>query len=104
MLDNANPTVLNVSELPARRERRQRKDQPEKGSILDRLYGKQSWERNPYYTLAYSDADLDDTSENEPIDEQEIYGELIKSQTSFILLSKQLQSSVSEFLRLHRSC
>ncbi|KUJ24107.1 uncharacterized protein LY89DRAFT_692911 [Mollisia scopiformis] len=72
MLDNENPTILSVSELPTRRDRRQRKDQPKKDSIRDKLYGTPDWEMNPYYTLAYSDADSDDTN-LEPIDEQEIY-------------------------------
>lgn len=84
MLDNANPTILSVSELPTRRQRRQRKDQPKKGGIADRLFGKPSWKLDPYYTLAYSDADSDD-SNIEPIDEQEIYGEFVRSRTPFIL-------------------
>ncbi|KAF8865381.1 hypothetical protein BDZ45DRAFT_444413 [Acephala macrosclerotiorum] len=72
MLDNANPTILSLSELPTRRQRRQRKEQPNKGGIRDMFYGKPEWEMDPYYTLDYSDADSDGSA-IEPIDEQEIY-------------------------------
>lgn len=90
MLDNANPTVLSVSELPARRERRQRKAQPKKGSIKEQLLGKKPWEMDPYYTLAYTDADSDD-SDIEPIDEQEIYGKFVQLRTPFIFYNADLK-------------
>lgn len=73
MLDNANPTVLSVSELPTRRQRRQRKEHIVPGGIEEMFFGKPNYELNPYYTLEYSDADSED-SNIEPIDEQEIYG------------------------------
>lgn len=92
MLDNANPTILSVSELPTRRQRRQRKEQPKKGGIRDMFYGKPEWEMDPYYTLEYSDADSDDSA-IEPIDEQEIYGQFIQYWTSFILRFSNLPMS-----------
>lgn len=73
MLENANPTILSVSELPSRRQKRQRKAHPTPGGIEEMFFGKPNYELNPYYTLDYSDADSED-SNAEPIDEQEIYG------------------------------
>lgn len=75
-LDNENPTILSVSELPSRRQRRQRKQQyAVPGGIEEMFFSKPNYEMNPYYTLEYSDADSED-SNIEPIDEQEIYGKL----------------------------
>jgi hypothetical protein len=76
MLDNANPTILSVSDLPTRRQRRQRKEYAIPGGIEEMFFSKPTYEMNPYYTLEYSDADSED-SNIEPIDEQEIYGKSI---------------------------
>jgi hypothetical protein len=74
-LDNANPTIVNPSELPSYRERRKIKDESQKKhGIRQLLMGKSSYAIDPFYLSDYSDTDSDD-SNVEPIDEQEIYGE-----------------------------
>jgi hypothetical protein len=74
-LDNANPTIVNTSEIPSYRERRQIKDASQKKhGIRELLMGKSSYAIDPFYLSDYSDTDSDD-SNVEPIDEQEIYGE-----------------------------
>lgn len=73
-LDNANPTVLNVSELPSHRQRRRVKnDGVKKQGIREILLAKPSYALDPYYMSDFSDTDSDDSTV-EPIDEQEIYG------------------------------
>lgn len=64
-LDNANPTIINVSELPSRR--RQNKDADEAHSGRPREWDAEfecCWDQG------YESSD----QEPEPIDEQEIYG------------------------------
>lgn len=74
-LENANPTILSVSELPSRRQHRQRRnDEPKKQGIREMLLAKPSYSLDPYYMSDYSDTDSDDSAV-EPIDEREIYGE-----------------------------
>jgi hypothetical protein len=74
-LDNANPTIVNPSELPSYRERRKIKDESQqKHGIRQLLMGKSSYAIDPFYLSDYSDTDSDDSGV-EPIDEQEIYGE-----------------------------
>ncbi|RFU28354.1 hypothetical protein B7463_g7977, partial [Scytalidium lignicola] len=71
-LDNANPTVLSVTELTSRRRRSsQRPPSPSKGGIEDLLMPIQSYSIDPFYKSDFSDTDSD--SGEEPIDEQEIY-------------------------------
>ncbi|EPE36033.1 Fe-S cluster assembly (FSCA) [Glarea lozoyensis ATCC 20868] len=72
-LDNANPTIVNPSELPSYRERRKIKDESrQKQGIRQLFMGKSSYAIDPFYLSDYSDTDSDD-SNVEPIDEQEIY-------------------------------
>lgn len=73
-LENANPTILSVSELPSHRQRRQEKiDGSKKHGIKAILLAKPSYSLDPYYMSDFSDSDSDD-SVAEPIDEREIYG------------------------------
>jgi hypothetical protein len=75
-LDNANPTILSVSELPSHRQRRrQKEDSSNKHGIHDLLMGKPSYALDPFYMSDFSDTDSDDSSV-EPIDVHEIYGKL----------------------------
>lgn len=70
-LDNANPTILDVSELPSHRSHRKPRDRSQKNGIRAMAYARPRMD--PF--------DLSDTSDDsdgstvEPIDEQEIYGE-----------------------------
>jgi len=72
-LDNANPTVLSISELPTHRQRRKNKEQVSKEHVIrDLLMAKPSYAMDPFYMSDFSDTDSDDSTV-EPIDEQEIY-------------------------------
>jgi hypothetical protein len=73
-LDNANPTILSVSELPSHRAKRNRGQNQKKDSIQALLSALPSYAMDPFYLSELSDTDSDD-SIVEPIDEQEIYGE-----------------------------
>ena len=76
-LDNANPTILSASDLASHRQRR--KDaykSPKELGIKDELMAKPSYALDPFYLSDFSDSDSDDSTV-EPIDEQEIYGELL---------------------------
>ena len=78
-LDNANPTILSVSELPSHRQRRRQKTERQtKQGIREILLAKPSYAMDPYYLSDFSDTDSDDSSV-EPIDEQEIYGSSLVS-------------------------
>jgi hypothetical protein len=79
-LDNANPTILNDSELSAHRQRRKNKgvSTTKERGIRELLMAKPSYATiDPFYMSEVSDTDSDDSSV-EPIDEQEIYGEFIE--------------------------
>ena len=73
-LDNANPTIISVSELPSHRRRQKSKQDGNKGGIEELLMAKPSYAMDPFYMSDFSDTDSDDST-IEPIDEQEIYGE-----------------------------
>ncbi len=76
--DNANPTILSVSELPAHRQRRKNKEDSSKEHVVrELLMAKPSYAMDPFYMSDFSDTDSDDSTV-EPIDEQEIYGEFAK--------------------------
>ncbi|KAK6613582.1 hypothetical protein H4I95_01926 [Botrytis cinerea] len=71
--DNANPTILNVSEISRRREKRKVRDySAKKHGIQSILMAKPSDALDPFYMSDFSDEDSDDSG-LEPIDEQEIY-------------------------------
>ncbi|KAF7943835.1 uncharacterized protein EAE97_005905 [Botrytis byssoidea] len=73
--DNANPTILNVSEISRRREKRKVRDYSAKRhGIQSILMAKPSYALDPFYMSDFSDEDSDsEDSGLEPIDEQEIY-------------------------------
>jgi hypothetical protein len=79
-LDNANPTVLSASELPMRRQRKDRDAASKVEGIRAILMANPSDMLDPFYLSDFSDTDSDDST-IQPIDEQEIYG---KSQISYI--------------------
>lgn len=74
-IQNANPTILNVSEISRRREKRKVRDysSKENGGIQSIMMAKPSYAMDPFYLSDFSDEDSDDSG-LEPIDEQEIYG------------------------------
>lgn len=74
--DNANPTILSVSELPSHRAKRNRGQAPKRKTIGDILAAPPSYAMDPFYMSEFSD-DSDDSGV-EPIDEQEIYGKSIR--------------------------
>jgi hypothetical protein len=76
-LDNANPTILSASDLPSHRQRRKGRDTSlKKHGVREVLMAKPSYALDPFYLSDFSDTDSDDSTV-EPIDEQEIYGEII---------------------------
>ena len=68
--DNANPTVLDVSELPERRKRRR----PRNSNSIYRDILKTKSTLEPSGASDTSGPDSEDDLSDEPIDEQEIYG------------------------------
>ncbi|RKF78230.1 MIP18 family protein [Golovinomyces cichoracearum] len=75
VLDNANPTILNATELASHQERRKNK-RVIKGrySVMKTLTGEDGYIMDPYYMCEQPEAESDsDDSNLEPIDEQEIY-------------------------------
>jgi hypothetical protein len=74
-LDNANPTILNTSELFSQRERRRnQKAAVTKTDLRDLI---SSHALNPLYTSEVSDSDSEDSTPD-AIDEEEIYGEFMQ--------------------------
>lgn len=74
-LDNANPTILSVSELPSHRRRQQGASiSSGKYSILELIDGRPSYATDPFIRNEFSDTEIENST-SEPIDEQEIYGE-----------------------------
>lgn len=72
-LDNANPTILSVSELPSHRAKRNKGQTLKKDSVQAILSAPPSYTLDPFYLSDLSEPESDDSSV-EPIDEQEIYG------------------------------
>lgn len=78
-MDNANPTIVNVSDLPTRRRRSPgRSSKADDGSIFALLDLKSTL--LDHYDESESDLDSEEDLSVEPIDEQEIYGTLDPSQ------------------------
>ncbi|KAI0173589.1 hypothetical protein GGR52DRAFT_543660 [Hypoxylon sp. FL1284] len=72
--DNANPTILNTSQLPTRKGRRGRKVQRDAGSRITDVMRKPRYLSDPFYDISWSDdTESDDEFAAEPIDEQEVY-------------------------------
>jgi len=76
--DNANPTILNPSDLPSRRRESSAKKREDGGTgLFDDLIPVYTYLNDPFDQPA-SPSDSDDDSV-EDIDEQEIYGALFRS-------------------------
>ncbi|KAI1497179.1 FAM96B protein [Biscogniauxia marginata] len=72
--DNANPTILNASELPTRRDGKKRSAGKGPESRLGALMRKPQYLTAPFCETPWSDdAESDDDFTAEPIDEQEVY-------------------------------
>ncbi|KAI4870271.1 hypothetical protein F4820DRAFT_289962 [Hypoxylon rubiginosum] len=77
--DNANPTILNTSQLPTRKGKRGRKVQRGAASRIADVMRKPQHLSDPFYDISWSDdTESDDEFTAEPIDEQEVY-DLISS-------------------------
>jgi hypothetical protein len=73
--DNANPTILNPSDLPSRRRESSVKKREDGGTgLFDDLVPAYNYMSDPFERPLSSDDSDDDSVED--IDEQEIYGEL----------------------------
>lgn len=80
-LDNANPTILNLSQLPTRQKRIPPRNGPD-SKYNDVIFSRPSYLSRPFYDdeaqswprADYGAGDDDDDYAAEPIDEQEIYG------------------------------
>ncbi|CAD6501550.1 BgTH12-07910 [Blumeria graminis f. sp. triticale] len=75
MLDNANPTVIDASELDSLRQKRRKKGETgRKDAVIDELFDQTHYKMDPFYMSEVQDVESDsDDSSIEPIDEQEIY-------------------------------
>lgn len=75
VLDNANPVILDASQLASNRQkRRRRRNIQDRETVKDNLINKDCYTIDPYYMLG--NPDLDSESDDPcigPIDEQEIY-------------------------------
>lgn len=79
--DNANPTILNASDLPSRRQKDTVKPRSDGGTgLFDGLIPSNSYLQNPLDQSYSSSSSSDEEEEDEPeeIDEQEIYGEFLR--------------------------
>ncbi|KAI5859670.1 hypothetical protein GGS23DRAFT_584634 [Durotheca rogersii] len=71
--DNANPTVLNTSQLPTRQLKKHRAPKPSNSQFRS-VIRKPRYLCDPFYDISWSDdTESDDEFTAEPIDEQEIY-------------------------------
>ncbi|KAI1384122.1 uncharacterized protein F4822DRAFT_418780 [Hypoxylon trugodes] len=72
--DNANPTILNTSQLPTRQRKRGRRVQKNTESMIGDIMRKPQYLSDPFYDISWSDdTESDDEFTAEPIDEQEVY-------------------------------
>ncbi|KAL7620630.1 hypothetical protein AAE478_009625 [Parahypoxylon ruwenzoriense] len=70
--DNANPTILNTSQLPTRQHKKRGAPRgPE--SKIGNLMHKPQYLSDPFYDFQSDDTESDDEFTIEPIDEQEVY-------------------------------
>jgi len=77
--DNANPTILNPSDLPKRRRESAAKKRPDGGTgLFDTLVPAYGYPYDPFQSTSSSSEAESDDGEGEDIDEQEIY-DLISS-------------------------
>jgi hypothetical protein len=74
-LENANPTILSVSQLPSRGRKGPATRQGPDSKCDSIVYPKRPW---PYGSGSSSDEDVDEADGvEEPMDEQDIYGMLL---------------------------
>lgn len=93
--ENANPTILNVSEISRRREKRKVRDySAKKYGIQSIMMARPSYALDPFYMSDFSDEDSDDSG-LEPIDEQEIYGKGWVSSSIYYQVSLWLSAYAS---------
>ncbi|KAI0853385.1 hypothetical protein F5Y00DRAFT_100744 [Daldinia vernicosa] len=72
--DNANPTILNTSQLPTRQRKKGRKVQRNDVAKINNMMRKPQYLSDPFYDISWSDdTESDDEFTAEPIDEQEVY-------------------------------
>ncbi|KAI1806602.1 hypothetical protein F4811DRAFT_560446 [Daldinia bambusicola] len=72
--DNANPTILNTSQLPTRQRKKGRRVQRDGAAKISRVMRKPQYLSDPFYDISWSDdTESDDEFTAEPIDEQEVY-------------------------------
>ncbi|KAI1641647.1 hypothetical protein F4815DRAFT_495297 [Daldinia loculata] len=72
--DNANPTILNTSQLPTRQRKKGRKVQRNDVAKISNIMRKPQYLSDPFYDISWSDdTESDDEFTAEPIDEQEVY-------------------------------
>ncbi|KAI0106691.1 hypothetical protein F4814DRAFT_67743 [Daldinia grandis] len=72
--DNANPTILNTSQLPTRQRKKGRKVQRNGVAKISNIMRKPQYLSDPFYDISWSDdTESDDEFTAEPIDEQEVY-------------------------------
>lgn len=72
--DNANPTILNITELPTRQRKKGRRVQKTAESKINKFMRKPQYLSDPFYDISWSDdTESDDEFTAEPIDEQEVY-------------------------------
>lgn len=75
--DNANPTILNTSQLPTRQRKKGRRVQKGSRSGINDIMRKPQYLSDPFYDISWSDdTESDDEFTAEPIDEQEVYGKV----------------------------
>lgn len=87
--DNANPTILNVSELPTRRHKKRVVASGKDSDLeLDVVLRRPEYLSAPFCDVPWAsdDTDSDDEFTIEPIDEQEIYGGFYPFHFSFLIL------------------
>lgn len=87
MLDNANPTILSLSSLPTRGQKHAVVRRGPESKYDDLLFPKHvgSWDALRNVSSWPSDDDDDELSE-EPIDQQEIYGQFLRTPNFFFFL------------------
>ncbi|KAI8961897.1 hypothetical protein F5Y11DRAFT_324394 [Daldinia sp. FL1419] len=72
--DNANPTILNTSQLPTRQRKKGRRVQKDDAAKISNIMRKPQYLSDPFYDISWSDDTAsDDEFTAEPIDEQEVY-------------------------------
>lgn len=97
--DNANPTILNTSQLPTRKGKKGRKVQRSAGPRITELMRKPQYLSDPFYDISWSGSDdtaSDDEFTAEPIDEQEVYGKvtyLIHTSFPTVLFFQKLRAN-----------